>query len=191
MTASPISIADTVMILEEVDSREIATDPNTRQVFAQILEHQDDQQKKEALLTEALILLHHLPCVRMVNTQQEIETATVHRIMKRCLKHLFIELHFADVDEMPTETLTEGFGRLFGDLADQMKSELLHAFRASGRKLIHTKKTRSQPRSKSRATPEPMSVHLDATFFEELDEEAEPYAVGEPMKIKMLRALAF
>ena len=155
MALSPISIADTVMILEAVDSREIATDPKTRQVFAQILEHRDDQQKKEALLTEALILLHHLPCVRMVNTQQEIETASVHRIMKRCLKHLFIELHFADVDEMPTETLTQAFGRLFGDLADQMKSELLHAFRASGRKLIHTKKTEASPVPKAEQRQSP------------------------------------
>ena len=179
-----ISISDAIKILEEVDFRGIATDAEARRMFAEIVKRGDDEdkEKKEAILSEALIILHSLPCLQAVHTPQEIATANVHRIMKRCVKSLFIDFHFRDVKFMPTATLKEIFASLFGAFADSMTGELLHAFRASGRRLVSSKRPRGS-RPKTKRTPQPMSVTIDPIFDDVVFEADEQQARDEPIKI--------
>ena len=175
------SASDLEIILQEADERKIGYDSRLRQLFEQIVVKWEEIDTR--LHVEAVQHVHTLPFIKEATTEAEFATAEVHKVMKRFLNAAFIEKLFADSQELEVAELEVQFADCFGEHASVLTPALLHAFRASGRKILYTrasdikKKARSRLRRKKEQKFEP--APMEPMFV---------YAEGSPVSVERLQS---
>ena len=176
---------EVLVVLEEVGSRKIPTDAYFSGLFKNIAKSSGSDPDVSVLnaCIEALSYAQRLQSFREANTDTEIATAETHKLMKRHLNELFIELAFPCVTSRSVEEISTDLATHFGEeVMVLVRSTMLNAFRKSGRQIVYnsTKDIRRKARSKARTGRATMK-----RLFCDLHDIGEPMNVDVPTGFHM------
>ena len=116
---------DVEAIIAEAEAREITVDGD----LVELIEKLKTDPTNVAICKEAVKRAHALPLLAQAKSQEEQDSAEVHKFLKRFANQCFIEAVFGDDDEMTREEIICRLQDLFGEeLAEKLGCAMFHAF---------------------------------------------------------------